>query len=130
MTCFPGNLAHGARKHRLHIATDYFLFSCEDNGLSPCSKKHAHGSVVSPTKKSLDRGSPHLMSSTVKDARWYAWYDACVAWDRVWHTECMTHAFSWWLQGKSPWVLSASPESDESYSSRVYAWNAAGLEMG
>lgn len=72
-----------------------------------------------------------MIGTVTKDSRWFAWYDACVGWDAVWHVECMVHAFAWWLDGVSPWDLtsqdSAAGGNSESYSSRVVAWNVAWL---
>lgn len=68
-----------------------------------------------------------MTTSVIKDARWYAWYDACRSWDPVWHLEAMVHGYAFWLEGKSPWGLGADQGDDattsDSYSTRIAAWN-------
>ena len=64
-----------------------------------------------------------MMASDHKDIRWFSWFDRSVAWDNVWHTEGMVHAFQWFTDGKSPWNL-PTESSNETYSARVFAFNA------
>lgn len=72
-------------------------------------------------------GTAHMHSSAHKDSRWFSFHDHCLSWDRNWHLEAMTHAFSWWVEGTDPWGMKpASHETGDessSYSLRVAAWN-------
>ncbi len=70
-----------------------------------------------------------MNSTTVKDSRWFAWYDAAKSWNAVWHLEAMVHGFAFFLEGKNPWSIAPqiaeNGEASETYSSRIFAWNVS-----
>ena len=76
-------------------------------------------------------GNVHLNPTVHKDTRWFSFYDHSLSLDAVWHSELLSHSFNWFSQGTSPWSLSSegADTGNESYSSRVFAYNVLDLEL-
>ena len=73
-------------------------------------------------------GRIHVTGSAVKDSRWFSFWDNGMAWDRQWHSLAMSHAFSFWLEGRNPWALQTCDDgSEDSHSMRAFCWHAAGM---
>lgn len=102
-----------------------YMTNCLDR-VCNFEREFGHASILDGTRFPV--GCAHLVSDQHKDSRWFSWYDHGQGWNARWHTECLCLAFSFWSEGQSPWHLAPqSDDSTQSYSMRIFAWNATRL---